>query len=215
MIVTAVERRPRRRRVHVFVDGRFVLALGARLATEHGVLPGRELSDGEIKALKEAEARRSALESAVRLLSYRARSERELGDRLARKGFSRPAIDAAVERLGELGYLDDAAFARSWTSNRQSSRPRSRRLLTVELRRQGVAQSAAEEATADISDDEAAYEATRSRVRALRGLEYARFRERLGSFLTRRGFGYDVARGVIERCWAELEEEQAEEPDLP
>ncbi len=212
MIVTAVEQKPRRRRVHVFVDGEFVLALGARLATEHGVVPGRELSRAEILALKEAEARRGALESAVRLLSYRARSERELGDRLARKGFARPAIDAALERLLELGYLDDAAFARLWTKNRQTTGPRSRRLLTVELRRQGVAQSAAEEATADVSDEEAAYDATRRRMKALRGLEYARFRERLGSFLTRRGFGYDVARGVIERCWAELEEEETEVP---
>ena len=127
MIVTAVERQPRRRRVHVFVDGQFVLALGERLATKHGVLPGRELSAAEILALKEAEARRSALESAVRLLSYRPRSERELSDRLGRKGFARPAIDAALERLRELGYVDDAAFARSWTESRQARLPRSRR----------------------------------------------------------------------------------------
>ena len=76
---------------------------------------------------------------------------------------------------------------------------------------EGVAQSAAEEATADISDEEAAYDATRRRMKGLRGLEYARFRERLGSFLNRRGFGYDVVRGVIERCWAELGEEEAGE----
>jgi SOS response regulatory protein OraA/RecX len=40
-------------------------------------------------------------------------------------------------------------------------------------------------------------------VRSLTGLEYQAFRERLGGFLTRRGFSYGVARRVIEECWSE------------
>ena len=61
----------------------------------------------------------------------------------------------------------------------------------------------AEEATAGLDDGEAAYQAATRRLRALRGLEYAKFRERLGRFLTGRGFSYQVARRTIERCWAE------------
>ena len=207
MIVTAVERQHRRRRVNVFVDGHFALALGAELAAERDVQPGRALTPDELAALAEAEARRSALESAMRLLSYRPRSERELGDRLARKGFGRAVIDETVERLRGLGYLNDEVFARFWTETRQALRPRSRRLLASELRRKGVASSEAEEATAGISDEEAAYQAASRRLRALRGLEYRSFRERLGRFLTSRGFSYDVARRTIERSWAELGEE--------
>lgn len=204
MIVTAVVRQHRRRRVNVFVDGHFALVLGLELAAEQDIRPGRALTPNELAALAEAEARRSALEAALRLLTYRPRSERELRDRLARKGFPPEIVAATLGRLRELGYLDDAAFARFWTETRQALRPRSRRLVAGELRRRGVAQLTAEAATADISDEEAAYQAASRRLRALRGLEYPRFRERLGGFLTRRGFGYDVARRTIERCWAEL-----------
>jgi regulatory protein len=203
MIVTAVERQRRQRRVNVFVDGRFALVLGAQLAAERDVRPGRSLTSDELSALAEAEARRSALESALRLLAYRPRSERELRDRLARKGYRRAVIDQTLSRLQELGYLDDAAFARFWAETRQSLRPRSGRLLAVELRRLGVTKETAEEATADISEEDAAYQAAGARLRVLRGLEYPRFRERLGRFLTRRGFTYDVARRTIERCWEE------------
>jgi regulatory protein len=208
VIVTAVERQRRRRRVNVFVDGRFALALGVELAAERDVRPGRAFTLDELSALAEAEARRSALESALRLLSYRPRSERELRDRLTRKGFGRTVTDETLGRLEELGYLDDAAFARIWTETRQELRPRSRRLLASELRWRGVAQETAEQATAAISDEDAAYQAASRRLRALRGLEHRRFRERLGRFLTRRGFSYDVARRTIERCWAELGEGQ-------
>lgn len=211
MIVTAVVKQHRRRRVNIFVDGEFALSLGAELAAERSIHPGRTLAPDELRALADAEARRSALESALRLLSYRPRSERELRDRLARKGFARRVIDETAGRLRELGYLDDAAFARFWTETRQALRPRSRRLLTGELRWRGVAPATAEEVTVDISDPEAAYRAASRRLRALRGLDYPRFRERLGGFLTRRGFSYAVARRTIERCWAELGREQADE----
>lgn len=210
MIVTAVERQRRRRRVNVFVDGRFALVLGAQLAAERDVRPGRSLTSDELSALAEAEARRDAMESALRLLAYRPRSERELRDRLARKRFRRAVIDETLGRLRELGYLDDDAFARFWTETRQTARPRSGRLLAVELRRLGVTKETAEQATADISEEDAAYRAASARLRVLRGLEYPRFRERLGRFLTRRGFAYDVARRTIERCWEESGKERAE-----
>jgi len=116
---------------------------------------------------------RKSLDSALRLLSYRPRSEQELRDRLARKAFGRRVIEDTLRRLRELGYVDDAAFARFWTETRQAQRPRSRRLLTGELRRRGVAQEQAEEATADISDEEAAYQAASRRLSASGGKHLA------------------------------------------
>ncbi len=204
MIVTAVVRQPRRRRVNVFVDGEFALALGRELAAERDVRPGRALSRAELAALGAEEARRGALEAALCLLSYRPRSERELRIRLARKGFAGGVVRRTLDRLRELGYVNDAEFARFYTETQQAARPRAQRVVRAELRWRGVAQPLAEEATAGIADEEAAYRAASRRARALRELAYPRFRERLGGFLTRRGFSYGVARSIIERCWAEL-----------
>ena len=207
MIVTAVERQRRRRRVAVFVDGHFALALSVELAAQHDLRPGRAVTADELASIADAEALRSAKQSALRLLGYRPRSERELSERLARKGFQSAVVEETLARMRELGYLDDDAFARFWTETRQALRPRSRRLLASELRGRGVAQEAAEQATAAISDEEAAYQAAAKRLPALRGLAYARFRERLGRFLSSRGFSYDVAQHTIQRCWAEVDEE--------
>ncbi len=214
MIVTAVVRKPRRKKVDLYVDGELALTIGAELAVERDLKPGTEMSLRQIGALEYEEARRSCLAAAVRLLSYRQRSERELRERLRQKGFAKPPVDESIARLRDLGYVNDAAFARFYAEGRQSSRPSSQRLLTVELRRKGVEASVAEKATAGVSDEEAAYDAATRRLRMLRGMEYDRFRERLGSFLTRRGFSYDVARRTIDRCWAELDaaSEVAAEP---
>ena len=203
MIVTAVERKPRGRKVDIYVDGELALSMGRELAAERDLRPGRTLILAELVSLREEESRRGAMEAALRLLSHRPRSERELRQRLFRKGFSTRAVQATVDRMHELGYLDDATFARFWTETRQASHPSSQRMLQIELRRRGIESETAQEVTADVSDEDAAYEAARRRVRSLAGLEYQTFRERLGAFLTRRGFSYDVSRRVIDQCWSE------------
>lgn len=210
MIVTAVERKRRRRRVEVFVDGEFAIELGVELAAERGVRPGRVLTTDELRALTEDEGRRSAMVAGLRLLSYRPRGVHELRDRLRRKGFGERTVDETLRRLRAMGYLDDEAFARMWTETRQARSPRSAGLAASELRLRGIAPGTARRATEGISDEEAAYAAAGRRMKALRDLEYEPFRERLGRFLSRRGFTYDVARVTIERCWADLGHEHPE-----
>ena len=162
-----------------------------------------EVSPARLEELRQADARHAALASALRLLSYRPRSEREMRVRLARRGVGLKLIAETVQRLKERGYLDDEAFARFWTETREATSPRGRRLLLQELRTQGVNADTAAAATASVSDEDAAYRAAGRRLHTLRGLDYEDFRRRLGGFLVRRGFPYDVARRTTERCWRE------------
>jgi regulatory protein len=50
---------------------------------------------------------------ALRLLRHRSRSRQEISLALSRKGFPEDAVEATLRRLSELGYLDDARFARA------------------------------------------------------------------------------------------------------
>jgi regulatory protein len=204
MIISAIERQKRRQRVNVYGDeGRFAFALALHLAQDAGLHTGMELSQAQVSALQDADARHSAYEAALRLLSYRPRSEKEMRRRLGRRGIELRLIDETVRHLRERGYLDDKAFAQFWTETRDATSPRSRRLITHELRAQGVDTETAAAATAGVADEEAAYRAASRRLHAFRGLDYATFRRRLGGFLVRRGFSYDVARRTAERCWQE------------
>lgn len=215
MIITSLERQQRRRRVNVFVDGRFALAVGLDLAAERGLHTGMTLNEADLLALRQAEARQRAYEAGLRLLAYRPRSEREMRQRLARRGFERPLIDETVERLRRLGYLDDEAFARYWTENRDQLSPRARRLIQSELRLKGIDPETAAEASTVVSDEDAAYRAAARRLRSLVGLDFPSFRDRLGNFLRRRGFTYDVARHTVDRCWRELASPEPEDRDVP
>ena len=152
MIISSIEKR-RGRRVDVYVDCRLALTLGKEFAVERGLRPGATITPDQLSALAEEGARRGALEAGLRLLSYRLRSEEELRGRLADKRYDEKAIESALARLRELGYLDDEVFARYWAETRQAQPPRSRRLLASGLRRPGIDKETAGLPTADTSDE--------------------------------------------------------------
>lgn len=79
-----------------------------------------------------------ALEAAAGFLEARSRSVAEVRRRLTRAGFRADLVEGAIERLTELGMLDDEAFARAWVESRDRARPRGERAIREELRLKGV-----------------------------------------------------------------------------
>jgi regulatory protein len=143
------------------------------------------------------------LDAAYRYLSYRPRSEAEIRHQLHRRGFANEMAEKAIARLKEQNLSDDFAFAQFWKHNRLSFRPKSKRLIKKELRDKKVAPEIIEQVTEDIDDEEIAYKLGSSRLPALAHLDYPDFYRRLSSYLTYRGFSYQVIRGTAARLWRE------------
>jgi len=78
------------------------------------------------------------LEAAARFLEARSRSVAEVRRRLTGAGYRADLVGGAIERLMELGMLDDEAFARAWVESRDRARPRGERAIREELRLKGV-----------------------------------------------------------------------------
>lgn len=78
------------------------------------------------------------LEAAARFLEARSRSVAEVRRRLTGAGYRLDLVEGAVERMTELGMLDDEAFARAWVESRDRARPRGERAIREELRLKGV-----------------------------------------------------------------------------
>lgn len=205
-IITAIDRIKGKRRALIALAAGEPLTLRLDTILEHRLDVGVEVSNNLRAELEAEDQRRTAIEAALRLIAIGPRSERDLRARLLRRGLAGPAIDAAIDRMRDLGYLNDAAFARHWVETRQSMTPRSRRYLTLELGQKGVSRDIAVAATERVSDVDAAYAAAQRRLRQLHDLDFQTFQRRLGSFLANRGFGYGTARATIERCWRELHE---------
>lgn len=199
-------------RVNLFLDGEYAFPLPAVEAAQLRI--GQQLSEQEIEELRAIDLRSRGYNRALRFLAVRPRSQLEVRRNLQayrpkdgrRLGASQ--IEWIIAGLRERQYLDDREFARFWVDQRNRFRPIAPRALRYELRQKGVDDSVAQAAIDELSDATSACEAA-ARSRMYRWQEEtnpAHFRSKVGSFLQRRGFDWEVAREVIDRIWQELEE---------
>jgi len=202
--VTAIEtQKAKKGRVNLFLDGEFAFGLSELVAAESGLHEGQKLSPDEVEKLKNSDLLHRSLNSALRYLGPRPRSEAEIKTRLRRQGFDADTIQRTLVRLKEQNLVDDSTFARFWRDNRENFKPRSRRLIDLELRQKGVDTATIAETTAGLDDELSAYQAAQKKARSLAGLDYQRFRKRLGAFLKQRGFTYELINSTIKRLWQE------------
>jgi regulatory protein len=202
-ITRLVAGKSREKRVNVHLDGRYAFSLLAEVALKEGLKVGQELSDEEQEALTGVDRYQCCLNAAIRFLGYRQRSEAEIRQRLQKHGYDSQYIGKTIARLKELGLVDDAAFARFWIENRESFSPRSRRLTKLELQRKGLDISVIEQVVSEVDDSDSAYRAALSKARRLPTSDYQVFRRRLGQYLGRRGFDYEVIKETVARVWKE------------
>ena len=212
--ITAIEvQKNRSNRVNIHLDGEFAFGLARIVAAWLRV--GQELDEKKIEQLQAADARERAVQQALLFLSYRARSESEIRKNLLKHEIPEAVIEETLERLRRDGLANDDQFARSWVENRSTFRPRSRRLMALELRQKGLDDESAKSALEDVNDEALAYEAAQKRAPRFKGLEWSEFRTKLSGFLARRGFSYSVIAPVVTRIWNEThaEEQHFEEED--
>ncbi|MEP7187879.1 MAG: RecX family transcriptional regulator [Roseiflexaceae bacterium] len=196
-------------RVNVFVDGEFALGISLTTITKIGLHVGKQLSAEEFAKLEQTESGDKAYLAALRFLEARPRSIAEVRARLGRKDFAPEAIDAAIARLAELELLDDAAFARYWVENRVAYRPRGAGALRDELRRKGIDADVTAEVLSDnvLTGDESAsaWGLARGALHKYAGAQDRNaFTRRMGSYLQRRGYTFEVIRPIVDQLWAEV-----------
>lgn len=195
--------RGRGKRVNVFLDDRFAFSLETEVAVKEGLQVGQELSTNQVEALIGSDHFHRCLNAAFHYLSYRPRSEAEVRGRLQRRGFDGDCIEAVIAKLKEQGLVDDLVFAQFWKDNRESFSPRSQRLTKLELRRKGVVGGIIDQVVDFVDDGDSAYRAALRKTHHWRLSDYQSFRRRLGEYLRRRGFGYEVINHTVERIWQE------------
>ena len=188
--------------VWVYLDGERFARISEGDVLELGLRRGVELTPQQEKEVLRRSKIFDARLAALRLLSYRPRSRAELVRRLKTKGFAREIIDQVIEQLERLGYVDDAAYARSLAQNLAESGRFGPRAIRAKLRQRGlpadVVREAMEEAVEEMDEYEAARQLAERRLQRLRGIDPFKQKQRLYSFLMRRGFSPEIVRDVLE-----------------
>ena len=189
--------RPRRKGLSaVYIDGEYALSLDTQALLEHRIDIGREFDDEELHDLIESSNERRAKEKALWLISYRSHSKKELRDKISRT-CDRQSAEKAVERMEELGLVNDRDYAERCAQTLIFTKHMSKRGAAMELRRKGIESEIIDEVLDDIEVDE------REQIQAVIERKYPKIddekiRRRAVAALQRLGYGWEDIKAVIE-----------------
>jgi len=216
--ITDIKEQKRKGRFNIYLDGKFVLALPAETLVKAGLFVGQQISKKDIKILKDKDIKSKLYNQALMFLSYRPRSEKEVQDYLFRKlqdsriGENQlkisdnqsctKTVERIVSKLKSLGLLDDTEFIKWWLEQRQKFRPKGKRSLRQELRREGIADELISQflnfSISPETEQETAKKLAEKRREQLKGLTYLKLRQKLTRFLVYRGFSYETIKLVLD-----------------
>lgn len=151
----------------------------------------------------------NAVKYAFKLLGYRDRSEKELQEKLARKGFSVSVISKTIDFFKVKGFINDRKLAASLKQDAVERRHLGKRGVRGLLLKRGLAGAIDDALSGD--EDEAAYvDAARQliekRMRHLKQFDEETIKRRLWGILARRGFSVENIRAAMKSF--DIKEEQ-------
>ena len=220
MVVTGIERQKRHpERVNIYLEGKFAFGIHQDVLVKYGLRKGDHIDDRTLHAITSDQEITLAKQKAMRLLSYRMRSEKEMRSRLSEKKFSPTIIDSVIEYLRQSGLLDDVAFAKACLHDLQLKKPAGQRLLQQQLLKRGVPKNIVsqvlQDSEAQTDEFHIALQAAKTQLKryqtSRKQIEVKKQQLRLAGFLTRRGFSWSVITPILKQLFhttIELQEEE-------
>lgn len=138
----------------------------------------------------------------LKYLSYRQRSEKEIRDYLLRKKADEKMSEVIIKLLHDQAFLNDELFAKMWIESRARFNPKSKRIITLELKQKGITQEIVEKVMTEFgneenSDDVLARKIVEQKISRYTDLPKEKQYEKLAGQLGRRGFSWDTIKKVL------------------
>ena len=195
MLITAIE--PRKKSMSaLYIDGEFVMNLDSRTLIENRFNVGREIDDEDLYQIIKLSNERRAKEKALWMISYRDHSKKELKDKI-RRTCDEDSAQKAVERMDELGLVNDENYARRYAQQLLFTKHMSKNGAFQSLVQKGIDKELASRILDEITVD------SREHIRAVIDKKYKnindeKIKRRASAALQRLGYRWDEIRSVFE-----------------
>jgi regulatory protein len=200
--ITEVQtQRKRAERRSIFINGEFAFGISEEMYVKHALFSGRIVTRAFLEEVLGEEERYQARQVAMRFVNRRMRSLQEIEKKLAEREFTPDIIQNTIQFLREYNLVNDEGFARAYVNDQLLRRPIGRRRLQMELQKKGVDREQVGKILGSIVDDAGelanAMAAAEKKLPNLRGDDPRKRERSLATFLTSRGFGWDVIKQVL------------------
>ncbi len=187
-------------RISIYINGTYALGVDKKIATLHGLMEGKVIDKEELKKTIRDEEQNKANNYAISLLSYRSRSEKEIENKMKGKGYDLDIIEDTLNFLRKYNYINDKNFAHEFTM--EKSKKYGRKRIKIELGQKGISDNIVDNVIDNIDEGgeyDLALELANKKMKSYINDDRKAVYRKLGAFLGRRGFDYDIIRNVINK----------------
>lgn len=192
-------------RFSVFIDGKFAFGLDAVDVLYYKLKIDDEISRERYEEILEDSIYDKAKNTAVRFLGYRARSRKELKDRLLRD-YDEQICEKVLSMLEKYGYINDEDFAASYVKDCLNIKGWGEKRIFIELMKKGVSRDIAEKILSNAAEPqiEQIEKLLTKRLKGRKNIDY-REKKKHFDFLIRRGYTTENIKAVFERVFSDIE----------
>lgn len=195
MLITDIRKRKKAMSA-VYIDGEYAVELDTEFLEENGIRVGVSLTDEQLHRLIEDSGLKRAKSKALYLLSHRDHSRKELKDKIKRD-YDDKSAELAVQRMEELGFINDEAFAEKYAHDLLFIKKYSVRRTRYELIQKGIDKELSEEIIEKLNPDERELITSLVNKKYLKKLNDEKGRRQTFNALQRLGYSFEDIRAVI------------------
>lgn len=198
-VITSIKPQKNNKRVNIYIDNKFAFGIDLENFVKFHLKVDQELDEKQInKIIKEAEFKK-ILDKLLNFATLRPRSEKEVKDYLKRKKSPESITKELFKRLNSLELINDTKFAKWWVEQRQSFSPKTKRVLSNELRIKGINREIIKDILEETEIDEVklAKELIESKMYKWERFDPKIKKQKISQYLAGKGFDWNVIEKII------------------
>lgn len=201
MRITAIEKNEKvSSMAAIILDNNITFCLPKKRIELLELKEGKNITEETLNYILDTEIYAAARSAAVSFLAMKLRTAYEVSQKLSDMGYGEATIEKVIDNLKEINYIDDYNYACKYISEKSKLKPKSVKLLSMELKQKGITDDIINNTfeNFELDEGEVALELLRKRFS-----KYTVFDEKMiqkmKTFLAGRGFSYSqISKAVTE-----------------
>ncbi len=189
-------------RAAIYVDQQFHMQIDPEVVYSFGLREGQEICEEKLKEIAARDAYLRGKEQALRFLRFRARTEKEVREKLKKSGFDEGVTQQIIEFLKEYGFVNDEQFARQMIESQRQKYGKNR--IIQELSRKGISEEFIQKGIAELDDEEEYEKALRlaqKKKEEIRDADPRKAYGKVGRYLIQKGYDYELTVKVLNKVF--------------
>ena len=213
--ITKVEiQKKNKKRYSLYFNEEYAFGVEEETLIKFGLFKGTELTNEEIKKIQKEDEKNRAVGLAIRFLARQLRTEKEVRQKLLKEEIGEETIVQVIERLKEMGYLNDGFYAEAFTNTTKAVSRKGPKVVAMELKKKGVESEKIDAALDDYSLEEQvsnALEIAQKYINRQNAVSEKIAKQKVHVFLMQKGYGSEVIQLVMQELSFENQADREQE----